>query len=95
MAEPLFHLAEVLFAPGHRCGRAGWLHNPRAEQAGFAVLKSPDILSILVETTFISNSGEGAKLRDPEYRTDLAGALEACIRRYFARDPPLPRDRRL
>jgi N-acetylmuramoyl-L-alanine amidase len=78
-----------------RIGRVGRLHKPRVEQAGFAVLKAPDIPSILVETAFISNPEEEAKLRDPDYRAELVGALEAGIRRYFARNPPLPRDRRL
>ncbi len=78
-----------------RIGRVGRLHKPRVEQAGFAVLKAPDIPSILVETAFISNPEEEAKLRDPDYRAELVGALEVGIRRYFARNPPLARDRRL
>ena len=78
-----------------RIGRVGRLHKPRVEQAGFAVLKAPDIPSILVETAFISNPGEEALLRDPKYRTELVDALEVGIRRYFARNPPLPRERRL
>ena len=78
-----------------RIGRVGRLHKPRVEQAGFAVLKAPDIPSILVETAFISNPEEEAKLRDPGYRAELVAALEAGIRRYFARNPPLQRDRRL
>jgi N-acetylmuramoyl-L-alanine amidase len=78
-----------------RIGRVGRLHKPRVEQAGFAVLKAPDIPSILVETAFISNPEEEAKLRDPGYRAELVDALEAGIRRYFARNPPLARDRRL
>jgi N-acetylmuramoyl-L-alanine amidase len=78
-----------------RIGRVGRLHKPRVEQAGFAVLKAPDIPSILVETAFISNPGEESLLRDPKYRAELVDALEAGIRRYFARNPPLPRERRL
>jgi N-acetylmuramoyl-L-alanine amidase len=78
-----------------RIGRVGRLHKPRVEQAGFAVLKAPDIPSILVETAFISNPEEEAKLRDPGYRAELVTALEAGIRRHFARNPPLARDRRL
>ncbi|MCU0940137.1 MAG: N-acetylmuramoyl-L-alanine amidase, partial [Burkholderiaceae bacterium] len=78
-----------------RIGRVGRLHKPRVEQAGFAVLKAPDIPSILVETAFISNPEEEAKLRDPGYRAELVDALEAGIRRHFARNPPLARDRRL
>jgi N-acetylmuramoyl-L-alanine amidase len=73
--------------------RVGHLHKPRVEQAGFAVLKAPDIPSILVETAFISNPGEEAKLRDPRYQRDLVNALHNGIQRYFAKHPPLARDR--
>jgi N-acetylmuramoyl-L-alanine amidase len=76
-------------------GRVGRLHKPRVEQAGFAVLKAPDIPSILVETAFISNPEEEAKLRDPAYRGKLVDALHNGIRRYFARNPPLARNRQL
>ena len=76
-------------------GRVGRLHKPRVEQAGFAVLKAPDIPSILVETAFISNPEEERKLRDPNYRTELVDALHAGIARYFARNPPLARTRQL
>jgi N-acetylmuramoyl-L-alanine amidase len=76
-------------------GRVGRLHKPRVEQAGFAVLKAPDIPSILVETAFISNPGEEAKLRDPTYREKLVDALMNGIVRYFARNPPLARTRTL
>lgn len=75
-------------------GRVGRLHKPRVEQAGFAVLKAPDIPSILVETAFISNPGEEAKLRDPGYQSRLVDALSTGIKRYFARNPPLARTRR-
>ncbi len=75
--------------------RVGRLHKPRVEQAGFAVLKAPDIPSILVETAFISNPDEEAKLADPDYRQRLVEALTAGIRRYFARNPPLARNRQL
>ncbi len=75
-------------------GRVGWLHKPRVEQAGFAVLKAPDIPSILVETAFISNPGEEAKLRDVRYQAQLVDALTTGIRRYFAMNPPLARSRR-
>jgi N-acetylmuramoyl-L-alanine amidase len=74
-------------------GRIGRLHKPQVEQAGFAVLKAPDIPSILVETAFISNPEEEAKLRDKAYRDRLADALAKGIRRYFARNPPLARPR--
>ncbi len=76
-------------------GRVGKLHKGSVEQAGFAVLKAPDIPSILVESAFISNPEEEAKLRDPEYREKLVEALATGIRRYFARNPPLARSRPL
>ena len=78
-----------------RIGQVGRLHKRQVEQAGFAVLKAPDIPSILVETAFISNPEEEEKLRDPEYRTQLVEALASGIRRYFARNPPLARNRQL
>ena len=76
-------------------GKVGRLHKGSVEQAGFAVLKAPDIPSILVESAFISNPGEEAKLRDPEYRAQLVEALATGIQRYFARNPPLARSRQL
>ncbi len=75
--------------------RVGRLHKPRVEQAGFAVLKAPDIPSILVETAFISNPQEEAKLASPAYRAQLVSALLAGIKRYFAKNPPLARNRQL
>ncbi len=75
--------------------RVGRLHKPRVEQAGFAVLKAPDIPSILVETAFISNPDEEAKLADPAYRRQLVDALGQGIQRYFAKNPPLARNRQL
>ena len=69
------------------------LHKPRVEQAGFAVLKAPDIPSVLVETAFISNPQEEAKLRSTAYQTQLADALMRGIRGYFAKNPPLARSR--
>ena len=78
-----------------RIGRVGRLHKKDVEQAGFAVLKAPDIPSILVETAFISNPEEEAKLRDADYRGELVDALTAGIRRYFERNPPLARTRQL
>jgi N-acetylmuramoyl-L-alanine amidase len=76
-------------------GKVGRLHKPRVEQASFAVLKAPDIPSILVESAFISNPEEEAKLRDPAYRKQLVEALGTGIQRYFARNPPLARSRQL
>ena len=78
-----------------RMDRVGRLHKRQVEQAGFAVLKAPDIPSILVETAFISNPQEEAQLRDPEYRQRLVDALATGIRRYFAKNPPLARHRQL
>jgi N-acetylmuramoyl-L-alanine amidase len=75
--------------------KVGKLHKGSVEQASFAVLKAPDIPSILVESAFISNPGEEAKLRDPEYRAQLVEALATGIQRYFARNPPLARSRQL
>ncbi|HQQ70614.1 MAG TPA: N-acetylmuramoyl-L-alanine amidase [Alicycliphilus sp.] len=69
------------------------LHKPRVEQAGFAVLKAPDIPSVLVETAFISNPEEEAKLRTAAYQEQLADALMRGIARYFAKNPPLARSR--
>lgn len=69
------------------------LHKPRVEQAGFAVLKAPDIPSVLVETAFISNPEEEAKLRNPNYQVQLADALMRGIKQYFAKNPPLARSR--
>ena len=76
-------------------GKVGALHKRHVEQAGFAVLKAPDIPSILVETAFISNPDEEAKLRDEGYQDRLVEALHTGIRRYFARNPPLARQRAL
>jgi N-acetylmuramoyl-L-alanine amidase len=76
-------------------GRVGRLHRGQVEQAGFAVLKAPDVPSILVETAFISNPEEEDKLRDGAYRERLVEALARGIRRYFARNPPLARQRQL
>jgi N-acetylmuramoyl-L-alanine amidase len=76
-------------------GRVGRLHKRQVEQAGFAVLKAPDVPSILVETAFISNPEEEARLRDPDYQAQLVQALTTGVRRYFAKNPPLARYRPL
>jgi N-acetylmuramoyl-L-alanine amidase len=78
-----------------RLGQVGALHKRQVEQAGFAVLKAPDVPSILVETAFISNPTEEARLKDPQYQAELVEALFTGIRRYFARNPPLARQRSL
>ena len=74
-------------------GHVGALHKRSVEQAGFAVLKAPDIPSVLVETAFISNPEEEAKLRSDAYQEQLADALMRGISRYFAANPPLARNR--
>ena len=71
----------------------GKLHKDRVEQAGFAVLKAPDIPSVLVETAFISNPTEEQRLVSPQYQNDLADALMKGIERYFSRNPPLAKTR--
>lgn len=69
------------------------LHKSRVEQAGFAVLRAPDIPSVLVETAFISNPDEERKLRDQHYQEQMADALMEGIRRYFRANPPLAKSR--
>jgi N-acetylmuramoyl-L-alanine amidase len=71
------------------------LHKAGVEQAGFAVLKAPDIPSILVETAFISNPEEEAKLSDDGYQDQMAEALMNGIKKYFSKNPPLARGRML
>jgi N-acetylmuramoyl-L-alanine amidase len=74
-------------------GGINTLHKLQVEQAGFAVLKAPDIPSILVETAFISNPEEERKLRSSSYQDKMADAILIGIKRYFASNPPLARDR--
>lgn len=69
-------------------GTINTLHKPRVEQASFAVLKSPDVPSILVETAFISNPEEEKRLNDEAYQDKLARAIMNGIQRYFAKNPP-------
>jgi len=69
------------------------LHKGAVEQAGFAVLKAPDIPSILVETAFISNPEEEARLTDDGYQNQMADALMNGIRKYFSKNPPLAKNR--
>ncbi len=75
-------------------GRVGKLHKPRVEQAAFAVLKAPDIPSVLVEAAFLSNPREEARLNSEEYQNQLADALMRGIEGYFSKNPPLARNRR-
>lgn len=70
-----------------KIGEINPLHKGSVEQAGFAVLKSPDIPSILVETAFISNPEEERKLNDDDYRSKLSLAILAGIKKYFANNP--------
>jgi N-acetylmuramoyl-L-alanine amidase len=74
-------------------GSVGRLHKPRVEQAGFAVLKAPDIPSVLVETAFISNPEEEKKLRSAAYQKQITEALLRGILQYFSQNPPLARNR--
>jgi len=69
------------------------LHKNAVEQAGFAVLKAPDIPSILIETAFISNPEEEARLLDNNYQDQIADAIVKGIRSYFAKNPPLAKNR--
>lgn len=69
------------------------LHKAHVEQAGFAVLKAPDIPSILIETAFISNPEEEAKLTDETYQDQLADAVLKGIKKYFAKNPPLAKSK--
>jgi len=77
----------------HEISGIARLHKGQVEQAGFAVLKAPDIPSILIETAFISNPEEEAKLRDNGYQDEIAGAITKGIKRYFAKNPPLAKGR--
>lgn len=70
-------------------GEVNTLHRGKVEQAGFAVLKSPDIPSILVETAFISNPDEERRLNDEDYQHKLAKAILVGIKKYFAGNPAL------
>ncbi|NBT10860.1 MAG: N-acetylmuramoyl-L-alanine amidase [Betaproteobacteria bacterium] len=75
--------------------QVGRLHKRRVEQAGFAVLKAPDVPSVLVETAFISNPEEERRLADNDYQAGLVSALHRGIRQYFSRNPPMARRRTL
>ena len=73
-------------------GEINTLHKASVEQAGFAVLKAPDIPSILIETAFITNPEEEGKLRSDPYQGKMADAIVQGIKRYFARNPALSRE---
>jgi N-acetylmuramoyl-L-alanine amidase len=72
----------------HQLSRVGRIHKNHVMQAGFAVLKSPDIPSILVETAFISNPREERKLANPAHQRDIASAVLAGVQNYFLDNPP-------
>ncbi len=74
-------------------GRIAKLHKGKVEQASFAVLKAPDIPSILIETAFISHPEEEEKLRSPDYQSQLVSAIMRGLHSYFAKHPPLARGR--
>ena len=71
------------------------LHKKHVEQASFAVLKAPDVPSILIETAFISNPEEEARLNDVEYQEQIASAILKGIRSYFAKNPPVAKSRQI
>lgn len=71
------------------------LHKPQVEQASFAVLKAPDVPSILIETAFISNPEEEARLNDHEYQEQIAQAILRGVRSYFAKNPPVAKSRQI
>ncbi len=68
--------------------QVGKAHKPQIERANFVVLRSPDVPSMLVETGFISNPGEEARLSDPAYRSRMAAAIVSGVRSYFANQAP-------
>jgi len=89
-------ISDSLKLAKHMLGELGSinaLHRGFVEQAGFAVLKSPDIPSVLVETAFISNPTEERRLNDEDYQEKLARAIFSGIKRYFAQNPALSKQR--
>jgi N-acetylmuramoyl-L-alanine amidase len=97
LAETLLDLSQTAtISDSLKLGRAvldelgdiNTLHKPHVEQAGFAVLKAPDVPSILVETAFISNPEEEKKLNNAAHQDKVARAVLAGIKRYFAKNPP-------
>ena len=74
-------------------GTINTLHKTSVEQAGFAVLKAPDIPSALIETAFISNPEEERRLNDELYQGKLADAIVRGIKQYFVKHPPGPKAR--
>ena len=74
-------------------GRINTLHKAHVEQAGFAVLKAPDIPSILIETAFISNPDEEKRLLDEAYQDRMANSILKGIKAYFSKNPPLAKSK--
>lgn len=74
-------------------GSINRLHKAGVEQAGFAVLKAPDIPSILVETAFISNPEEEQRLNDDGYQDKMAEAILSGMKKYFAKNPPMAKSK--
>jgi N-acetylmuramoyl-L-alanine amidase len=72
-------------------GSINKLHKSHVEQAGFAVLKAPDIPSILIETAFLTNPQEERNLRNKKYQRKVAKSILVGIRKYFEDNPPLVR----
>ncbi|MGB4227813.1 MAG: N-acetylmuramoyl-L-alanine amidase [Candidatus Dechloromonas phosphoritropha] len=72
-------------------GSVNTLHKTSVEQAGFAVLKAPDIPSALIETAFISNPDEERRLNDDAYQNKLADAIVRGVKQYFIKHPPGPK----
>ena len=70
-------------------GDVNSLHRGKVEQAGFAVLKAPQIPSVLVETAFISNPDEEKRLNDETYQEKIARAILRGVKGYIAKNPPL------
>jgi N-acetylmuramoyl-L-alanine amidase len=83
-------LAKVVLS---EIGGINRLHKGAVEQAGFAVLKAPDIPSILIETAFISNPEEEARLSDDGYQDEMAEAVLKGIKKYFSKNPPLAKNK--
>ncbi len=102
LARTLFDLSQTatikdsLNLAKHMLGELGsinTLHGGKVEQAGFAVLKAPDIPSVLIETAFISNPTEERRLNDAGYQEKMAGAILGGIKRYYAQNPALSKQR--
>jgi N-acetylmuramoyl-L-alanine amidase len=72
----------------HQLDLIGEIRKRSVQQAGFLVLKSPDIPSMLVETAYISNPGEEKRLRDARHQDRLAEAIQNGVRTYFFENPP-------